>query len=73
MVEHTDSIASQDPARDEPKKTKSRRPPSKLRPGKHECAQRMAVLTDNRYGIQTAAVKGMAVRAERVRSEKDGD
>jgi len=29
QVEHTDSISSQDPARDEPKKTKSRRPPSK--------------------------------------------
>jgi hypothetical protein len=31
QVEHTDSISSQDPSRDEPKKTKSRRPPSKPR------------------------------------------
>ncbi|KAI4682911.1 hypothetical protein J4E81_009535 [Alternaria sp. BMP 2799] len=28
QVEHTDSISSQDPSRDEPKKTKSRRPPN---------------------------------------------
>jgi hypothetical protein len=31
QVEHTDSISSQDPARDEQKKTKSKRPPSKRR------------------------------------------
>jgi hypothetical protein len=29
QVEHTDSISSQDPAREDHKKTKSRRPPSK--------------------------------------------
>jgi hypothetical protein len=32
QVEHTDSISSQDPARTETKKTKSKRPPSKRHP-----------------------------------------
>ena len=40
QVEHTDSISSQDPNREEPKKTKSRRPPSKNVPGRDAMCMR---------------------------------
>ena len=66
QVEHTDSIASQDPAREDSKKTKSKRPPSKRHSGtaaqRGYVAQRRATLTGIRYGIPAAALEGMAVR-----------
>lgn len=46
QVDNTDSINSQDPARDEPKKAKSKRPPSKKSLGHARCsAQATLVLT----------------------------
>jgi hypothetical protein len=44
QVEHTDSISSQDPSREEPKKTKSKRPPSKPRLAIYRHAQKKEML-----------------------------
>ncbi|KAH8623085.1 hypothetical protein IG631_22242 [Alternaria alternata] len=67
QVEHTDSISSQDPNREEPKKTKSRRPPSKNSPGRAHmcawCAERGCTDEGNRYCVQAAAFESMAVSA----------
>lgn len=66
QIEHTDSISSQNPAHDETKKTKSKRPPSK-RPTRHKRVRAAAgalllTLTD-RHGVSAAATQGMAVGA----------